>query len=83
VVPAKGRHVIPASDPLTRLGIFYHDVIVPDLVFGVQVTPSGGPQWLLRISVHKIDTMVIHHLPLFLWQVVLNHGRNRKIFLKL
>jgi hypothetical protein len=28
-----------AADPLTRLGIFYHDVIVLDLVFGVQVTP--------------------------------------------
>jgi hypothetical protein len=43
VVPAQGWHVMPAADPLTRLGIFYHDVIVPDLVSGVQVTPSGGP----------------------------------------
>jgi hypothetical protein len=33
---------MPAADPLTRLGIFYHDVIVLDLVFGVQVTPCGG-----------------------------------------
>ncbi len=39
VVPAQGLHVMPAADPLTRLGIFYHDVIVLDLVFGVQVTP--------------------------------------------
>jgi len=80
VVPAQGLHVMPAADPLTRLGIFYHDVIVLDLVFGVQVTPCGGLEWLLRISVHKIDNMVIHHLPIFLWQVVLNHGSNRKIF---
>jgi uncharacterized protein with PQ loop repeat len=36
----------------------------------------------LRISIHKIDTMVIQHLPIFLWQVILNHGSNRKIFLK-
>ena len=28
VVPAQGLHVMPAADPLTRLGIFYHDVIV-------------------------------------------------------
>jgi hypothetical protein len=33
---------MPAADTLTRLGIFYHDVIVPELVLGVQVTPSGG-----------------------------------------
>ena len=42
VVPAQGWHVMPAADPLTRLGIFYHDVIVPDLVFDFQVTPCGG-----------------------------------------
>ena len=42
LVPAQGRHVMSAADPLTRLGIFYHDVIVPDLVCGVQLTPSGG-----------------------------------------
>src|SRR5260370_36618239 len=42
VVPAQGLHVMPAADPLTRLGIFYHDVIVLDLVFGVQFTPCGG-----------------------------------------
>jgi len=44
---------------------------------------SGWLEWLLRISFRKIDNMVIHHLPIFLWQAVLNHGSNREICLKL
>src|SRR5258708_23185421 len=48
VVPAQGLDVAPAADPLTRLGILYHDVIVVDLVFGVQVTLRGGRPVLVQ-----------------------------------
>jgi len=48
VVPAQGLDIAPAADPLTRLGILDHDLIVVDLVFGVQVTRRGGRPVLVQ-----------------------------------
>jgi len=48
VMPTQSLDVVPAADTLARLGVFDHNIIVVDLVFGIQVSRRrGGPVPLL------------------------------------
>jgi hypothetical protein len=48
VMPTQGLDVEPTADTLVRLGVFDHNIIVVDLVFGIQVSRRrGGPVPLL------------------------------------
>ncbi len=62
VVPAQGLDVAPAADPLARLWVLNHDVIVVDLVFCIQVTRRGGRPVLVqgcsnRLILHRLSPL--------------------------
>ena len=50
VMPTQGLDVVPAADTLARLGVLDHNIIVVDLVFGIQVPAAEAVQCLSRAA---------------------------------
>jgi hypothetical protein len=64
VVSAQSLYVIPAADPLSRLGVLDHDIIMIDLVFSIQVPRRRGRSVLVQGS---SNCLILHRLsPLLL-----------------